>query len=190
MTNLDDIKNIDDINAATENKPRFKNGTWNCEIAKIETLVTQKSQKDAIKIQFRGLDEEVKEALCNMWITKREEGEKGYFYFEQDFKRLYCIARDYFGISEDRLREDADSDWSVVLNIVSEITRAIGKKKKISKPIPVRYFREDVEGAFAQVAWFPKTEEADEGNETYTGMELNIEGVPPVAGVPNVPENA
>ena len=75
MTNLDDIKTIDEVNEAIENKPRFKNGTWNCEIAKIETLVTQKSQKDAIKIQFRGLDEDVKEALCNMWITKREEGE-------------------------------------------------------------------------------------------------------------------
>lgn len=175
MTNFD-IKTIDDVNAAIENKPRFKNGKWNCEIAKIETLVTQKSQKDAIKIQFRGVDEDVKDALCNMWITKREEGEKGYFYFEQDLQRLYCIARDYFGISEDRLKEDADSDWSVVLNIVSEITRAIGKKKKISKPIPVKYFREDVEGAFAQVAWFPKTEE--ESDETYTGMERNTEGVP------------
>lgn len=173
MTNLDDIKTIDEVNSAIENKPRFKNGTWNCEIVKIETLVTQKSQKDAIKIQFRGLDEDVKEALCNMWITKREEGEKGYFYFAQDFKRLYCIARDYFGISEDRLKEDADSDWSVVLNIVSEITRAIGKKKKMSKPIPVSYFREDVDGAFAQVVWFPKVEE-DDDNETYSGF-MNLD---------------
>lgn len=160
-----DIKSIDEVNAVNENKPRFANGTWDCEISKIETLVTQKSQKDAIKIQFRGLDETVKDALCNMWITRREEGEKGYFYFEQDVQRLYVVARDYFGISVERLKEDAQTNWDLVLNAVNEITKALGKKKKILKPIPVSYYREDVDGAFANVSWFPKAPE-----ETYEGM--------------------
>jgi hypothetical protein len=166
-----DIKNIDEVNAASENKPHFINGIWNCEINKIETLLTQKSQKEAIKIQFKGLDEAVKDALCNMWITKRDEGDKGYFFFEQNVRRLYVIARDYFGVSEERLKEEAESNWDLVVNIVNEITRALGKKKKIAKSIPVKYFREDKEGAFANVQWFPKKEDdEDDSDETYGGL--------------------
>lgn len=159
-----DIKDIETVNAATnnENKPRFKNGTWDCEINKIETLITQKSQKDAIKIQFKGVSEDVKDALCNMWITRREDGEKGAFYFEQDLQRLYVIARDYFGISEEKLRDEAETNWDLVSNIVGEISKALNKKKKMTQTIPVKYYKEDVEGSFAQVTWFPTEEAVDE----------------------------